>query len=96
MSDVREKIRRDPEVNKLLERIARDTLETLFVPGDAAFDAACEKISRLWQLYSRPPAWRMLSPSLRQEIADLRRAAVIEQKLSAKQVERINSLLEED
>ncbi|MEW5956003.1 MAG: hypothetical protein AB1626_05725 [Candidatus Micrarchaeota archaeon] len=94
VSAIREKIRRDPQVNELLERIARGTLETRFVPGDSAFDAACEKISRLWQVYSYPPTWRTLSPSLRQEISELRRAAVIEQRLSREQIDRITSLLE--
>ncbi|NYZ74817.1 hypothetical protein H0O03_00955 [Candidatus Micrarchaeota archaeon] len=94
VSTVRDKIRQDPQVNALLERIARGTLETFFVPGDSAFDAAHGRIERLWQVYSYPPTWRTLSPLLRQEIFELRKAAAIEQRLSPKQIERINSILE--
>ena len=94
VSTVREKIRQDPRVNEVLERIARGTLETRFVPGDSAFDAAHERIERMWQLYSYPPTWRTLSPSIRGEILELRKAAAIEQRLSRQQIERINSILE--
>ncbi|HII39570.1 TPA: hypothetical protein HA318_06245 [Candidatus Micrarchaeota archaeon] len=84
----------DPEVQEAIERIARGNLETFFAPGDEAFDAAANKIERLWQLCALPATCKTFSPSLRNEVFGLRKAAVIDQRLSISQLQRIGELFE--